>query len=95
MSVPTCLLRRKLSCHRQLKDLARLEVSGVCGDQAKIRIVNCLLFYLCQSTAADSYGTDGENASSNLIKLNVYYSSMNEKTIEDKIDYRIEVGTKK
>ena len=94
MSVPTGVLRRELSCHCQLKDMAKLEVSGG-GDQAKIRIVNCSLFYLCQSTAADSYGTDGENASSNLIKLNVYYSSMNEKTIEDKIDYRIEVGTKK
>ena len=51
-----------------------------------------IMFSLGQSTAASSYGIKGQN-SSDLIKLNVYYSSMNEKTIEDKIDYRIEVET--
>ena len=88
MSVPTGVLRRELSCHCQLKDMAKLEVSGV-----EIKQKLLLLFSLFQSTATDSYGTDGENASSNLIKLNVYYSSMNEKTIEDKIDYSVEVKT--
>ena len=48
----------------------------------------CIDSSLLQSTAADEFGT---NASNNLIRVNVYYSSMNEKTIEDKIDYSVEV----
>ena len=52
-----------------------------------------IMFSLGQSTAASSYGIKENISSKNLIKLNVYYSSMNEKTIEDKIDYSIEVKT--
>ena len=43
-----------------------------------------------QSTAADIYGIEGDPVK-NLIKVNVYYTSLNEKTTEDVIDYNIEV----
>ena len=46
------------------------------------------LHWFLQPNAADEFGTNGSN---NLIRVNVYYSSMNEKTIEDKIDYSVEV----
>ena len=43
-----------------------------------------------QATAAETYGID-ENSIENLIKVNVFYTSLNEKTTEDVIDYNIEV----
>ena len=43
-----------------------------------------------QSTAAETYGIEGDPIN-NLIKVNVYYTSLNEKTTEDVIDYNIEV----
>ena len=34
---------------------------------------------------------EAEVSSDDLIKVNVYYTSMNQKSIEDKIDYSMEV----
>ena len=47
-------------------------------------------FLLPQSSAAKAYGIVG-NPMNNLIKVNVYYTSLNEKITEDVIDYNIEV----
>ena len=44
-----------------------------------------------QNTAANSYGVEEERVSENLVKINVYYTSLNEKSIEDKIDYSLQV----
>ena len=44
-----------------------------------------------QNVAANSYGVDNKSVSENLIKINVYYTSLNEKAVEDKIDYSIKV----
>ena len=44
-----------------------------------------------QETAANTYGVDKESVSENLIKINVYYTSLNEKLVEDVIDYSTEV----
>ena len=44
-----------------------------------------------QGTAAQTYGVNKETVSENLIKINVYYTSLNEKFVEDKIDYSLEV----
>ena len=44
-----------------------------------------------QNTAANAYGVNKENVSENLIKINVYYTSLNEKAVEDKIDYSFQV----
>ena len=37
------------------------------------------------------YGVDEESVSENLVKINVYYTSLNQKSIEDKIDYSLQV----
>ena len=50
-----------------------------------------LFFNIFQDTAASSYGVDKERASENLVKINVYYTSLNERKVEDKIDYSIQV----
>ena len=44
-----------------------------------------------QETAANAYGVNKESVSENLIKINVYYTSLNEKAVEDKIDYSFQV----
>ena len=44
-----------------------------------------------QETAANAYGIKKESVSENLIKINVYYTSLNEKAVEDKIDYSFQV----
>ena len=49
-----------------------------------------MFFFFFQSTAAATYGKKGDPAN-NLIKVNVYYTSLNEKTTEDVVDYNIEV----
>ena len=41
--------------------------------------------------AASLYGVNEKSVSENLIMINVYYTSLNEKSIEDKIDYSMEV----
>ena len=51
-----------------------------------------LVFNIFQDTAANSYGVDKERASENLVKINVYYTSLNERKVEDKIDYSIQVS---
>ena len=43
-----------------------------------------------QSTAAATYRIGG-NSVKNMIKVNVYYTSLNEKTTQDVVDYNIEV----
>ena len=53
-----------------------------------------LVFNIFQDTAASSYGVDKERASENLVKINVYYTSLNERKVEDKIDYSIQVSRK-
>ena len=44
-----------------------------------------------QETAANTYGVDEDSVSENLIKINVYFTSLNEKLVEDVIDYSFEV----
>ena len=53
-------------------------------------IIGCPL--ILQNTAANSYGVDKESVSENLVKINVYYTSLNEKAVEDKIDYSFQVS---
>ena len=50
-----------------------------------------MLIFFLQSTAAATYGIGG-NLVNNLIKVNVYFTSLNEKTTEDVVDYNIEVS---
>ena len=44
-----------------------------------------------QETAANTYGVSEDSVSENLIKINVYFTSLNEKLVEDVIDYSLEV----
>ena len=44
-----------------------------------------------QDTAAKKYGVKKERVPENLVKINVYYTSLNEKLVEDMIDYNLEV----
>ena len=44
-----------------------------------------------QETAANTYGVSEDSVSENLIKINVYFTSLNEKLVEDVIDYSFEV----
>ena len=44
-----------------------------------------------QGTAANTYGVNEDSVSENLIKINVYFTSLNEKLVEDVIDYSFEV----
>ena len=44
-----------------------------------------------QETAANTYGVSKDSVSENLIKINVYFTSLNEKLVEDVIDYSFEV----
>ena len=53
---------------------------------------NCCLSTF-QNTASNSYGVNKESVSKNLIKINVYYTSLNEKAVKDKIDYSFQVGS--
>ena len=41
--------------------------------------------------AAGTYGVHKEEVSENLVKINVYYTSLNEKVVEDEIDYSLKV----
>ena len=63
--------------------MAKLKVPG-----EETKFLELLFFF--QSTAAETYGIEG-NPINNLIKVNVYYTSLNEKTTEDIADYDIEV----
>ena len=47
-----------------------------------------------QSTAAEIYNVTKDVASRDLIKVNIFYTSLNEKIIEDLIDYSLEVENK-
>ena len=44
-----------------------------------------------EETAANAFGMEIENVPENLVKINVYYTSLNEKTIEDEIVYSVKV----
>ena len=44
-----------------------------------------------QGTATNTYGVNEDSVSENLIKINVYFTSLNEKLVEDVIDYSFEV----
>merc|ERR1712012_238976 len=46
-----------------------------------------------KDTAARTYGVDKGTISENLVKINVYYTSLNEKVIEDEIDYDFKDGS--
>ena len=47
-----------------------------------------------QSTAAETYNMTKEVASRDLLKVNIFYTSLNEKIIEDVIEYSLEVEDK-
>ena len=44
-----------------------------------------------KETAANAFGMEIESVRENLVKINVYYTSLNEKTIEDEIVYSVKV----
>ena len=44
-----------------------------------------------KETAANAFGMEIESVPENLVKINVYYTSLNEKTIEDEIVYSVKV----
>ena len=58
------------------------------GTPGQIRMVTCTSFLIDKETVLMLNGIESES----LVKINVYYTSMNEKTIEDKIVYSIEVN---
>ena len=47
-----------------------------------------------QTTAAETYNMTKEVASRDLLKVNIFYTSLNEKIIEDVIEYSLEVEDK-
>ena len=58
----------------------------------KHKVIVNLFVQTFQETAAVTYGVDKNSVSENLIKINVFYTSLNEKTIEDVIDYSTQVN---
>ena len=52
---------------------------------------NFCQIYKFQDTAARTYGLGGGKVSENLVKINVYYTSLNENVIKDEINYDFEV----
>ena len=50
---------------------------------------------LSKETAANAFGMDGKSVAENLVKINVYYTSLNEKIIQDEIVYSLQVSKKK
>merc|ERR1719507_1164284 len=46
-----------------------------------------------QETAANAFGMDSKSVAENLVKINVYYTSLNEKTIQDEIVYSLQDGS--
>ena len=57
------------------------------GQTKSIRLIkkNNLHFVLSKETAANAFGMDGKSVAENLVKINVYYTSLNEKIIQDEI----------
>ena len=51
-------------------------------------------FVLSKETAANAFGMDSKSVAENLVKINVYYTSLNEKTIQDEIVYSLQVSKK-
>ena len=46
---------------------------------------------LAKETAAQAFGMDSKEVAENLVKINVYYTSLNEKTVQDEIVYSMKV----
>ena len=67
--------------------MAKLKVQGQYITELNVKH-NLISF--SQATAAETYGIEG-NSMNNLIKVNIYYTSLNEKTTEDVIAYNFEV----
>ena len=63
------------------------------GQTKSIRLINPLRTHLVfpKETAANTFGMEIESVPENLVKINVYYTSLNEKTIEDEIVYSMKV----
>ena len=62
--------------------------------QVPVEIYTCANFVVSfQATAASSYCNNCKDPDKNLIKLNIFYSTLNEKIIKDKIDYAIGDGS--
>ena len=55
---------------------------------------NTLHGVLSKETAANAFGMDSKSVAENLVKINVYYTSLNEKTIQDEIVYSLQVSKK-
>ena len=66
-------------------------VSSVTWPSKKYQVTVSNFLSTFQETAANAYGVNKESVSENLIKINVYYTSLNEKAVEDKIDYSFQV----
>ena len=62
--------------------------------QVPVEIYTCANFVVSfQATAASSYCNNCKDPDKNLIKLNIFYSTLNEHTVEDKKDYAIGDGS--
>ena len=53
----------------------------------------CRFFVPFQATAARDYCSDCKDPAKNLIKINIFYSTLNEHKIEDRIDYAVKDGS--
>ena len=63
--------------------------SAPCGSDNKHALIKN---YLLQETAASLYDMSEKALGFDLLKVNVFYSSLMEKTVTDKKDYDMRVG---
>ena len=89
LPVPSYLLRRDLSCHDIFCQMAKWEIPGKLRCFTFVHFV-CSIF---QATAASSYCSNCKDPEKNLMKINIFYSTLNEHKIEDRIDYAVKDGS--